>query len=154
MVAEIPHRAPNPCRGRFIVPIADLSAFQDIARSLCGRGPGLTPTGDDILAGWMAINWLLHGPTPALLEACQHIITIAKQQTHLLSQCWLAYAAQGCVAQPIKDLLDAMTRDDGDSEGQLASAASAVLSMGATSGYDIIQGILLGLGCVYEVYTS
>src|SRR5437868_5858857 len=113
-----------------------------MAQFLCGRGVGLTPTGDDILAGWMAVNWLLYGPSAWLLEACQEVVTVAKQQTHLLSQCWLGYAAAGNVAMPIKALLDALTKED---DIQLAAAMQAVLSMGATSGHDLMQGILSGL---------
>jgi hypothetical protein len=113
-----------------------------MARYLCGRGAGLTPSGDDILAGWMSINWLLYGPLPCLLEAYQQIIAIANQQTHLLSRCWLGYAAEGNAAQPILTLLNALT---GDSETELATTAQAVVAMGATSGHDLLQGILLGL---------
>ncbi|MFL5701070.1 MAG: DUF2877 domain-containing protein [Ktedonobacteraceae bacterium] len=115
---------------------------RSMAQYLCGRGVGLTPTGDDILAGWMAVNWLLYGPLTCFLEACQQIVAVAKQQTHLLSQCWLSYAATGDVATPIKALLDALTKED---DAQLAASMEAVLSMGATSGRDLIQGIVLGL---------
>ena len=114
--------------------------IQSIARFLCGRGIGLTPAGDDMLAGWMATGWLLYGPEPGFLAACQQIIEVAKQQTHLLSQCWLRYAAQGYVALPIRTLLDALTCDD---ESQLLSTTEAVLALGGTSGYDVIQGMLL-----------
>ena len=113
-----------------------------MARSLCGRGAGLTPAGDDILAGWMAANWLLYGPLPRLLEAYQDIIDVARQQTHLLSQCWLSYVAEGHVAQPIQVLLEAITSNN---ETKLTTATQAVLAMGATSGHDLLQGILLGL---------
>src|SRR5438132_7846886 len=115
---------------------------RSMAQYLCGRGVGLTPTGDDILAGWMAVNWLLYGPSACLLEACQQFVTVAKQQTHLLSQCWLGYAAAGNVAMPIKALLDALTKKD---DTRLAASTQAVLSMGATSGRDLIHGIVLGL---------
>lgn len=121
---------------------AHFAGVRSMANSLCGRGSGLTPAGDDMLAGWMAVNWLLYGPAPRLLEACQEIISVARQKTHLLSQCWLGYAAAGNVALPIQALLDALTKED---ESQLAVAAQEVLSMGATSGHDVIQGILLGL---------
>ena len=132
------------------VPALDLQLTWDqpvhnvrsMAQYLCGRGVGLTPTGDDILAGWMAVNWLLYGPLTCFLEACQQIVAVAKQQTHLLSQCWLSYAAAGDVASPIKALLDALTKED---DAQLAASMEAVLSMGATSGRDLIQGIVLGL---------
>lgn len=112
----------------------------ELAHSLSGRGIGLTPTGDDMLAGWMAIGWLLHGPKPDFLAACQQIVAIARRQTHLLSQCWLDYAANGYVAEPIGALLLALTQED---NSQLARATQAVLAMGATSGYDVIQGMLM-----------
>ncbi|MFL5628542.1 MAG: DUF2877 domain-containing protein [Ktedonobacteraceae bacterium] len=122
----------------------DAYASAEIARAmalrLCGRGIGLTPSGDDMLAGWMACNWLLHGPTPRLLEACQQIVLVARQQTHLLSQCWLSYAAEGNVALPIRNLLLALTQEH---QAKLISAAQEVLSLGASSGYDVVQGMLL-----------
>jgi hypothetical protein len=112
------------------------------ARALCGCGPGLTPAGDDMLLGWMAINWLLYGPDDAqLLAACAEILAVARRQTHVLSRCWLGYAARGCIALPVRALLDALTGDD---ERQLAAAAQVVLSMGATSGYDLVRGIVMG----------
>lgn len=69
-------------------------------------------------------------------------MAVARQQTHLLSQCWLGYAAQGCVALPVRALLEAMTGND---ERQLAAAAQVVASMGATSGYDLMHGIVMGI---------
>jgi hypothetical protein len=117
----------------------------DMARYLCGRGAGLTPAGDDMLAGWMAFNWLLHGPTRRLLEACQQIVHVARQQTHLLSVCWLGYAAAGFVALPVRGLLQTISLDE---KSEVALAARSVLAMGATSGFDLIQGILLAAGSI------
>jgi len=114
----------------------------NMARALCGRGTGLTPSGDDMLAGWMAINWLLYGPRSEVIAVCQEILAVARRQTHLLSQCWLGYAARGCAALPICALLEAMAGND---ERQLAAAARIVLSMGATSGRDLVRGIVLGI---------
>jgi hypothetical protein len=111
-----------------------------MAQYFCGRGIGLTPAGDDMLAGWMACNWLLHGPTTRLLEACQQILLVARQQTHLLSQCWLSYAAEGNIALPMRDLLAALTQER---QEPLLAAAQDVLALGATSGYDFMQGMLL-----------
>ena len=114
-----------------------------MARALCGRGPGLTPAGDDMLVGWMALNWLLYGPRSEVIAACQEILAVARRQTHLLSQCWLGYAARGCAALPICALLEAMAGND---ERQLAAATRVVLSMGATSGRDLVRGIVMGVG--------
>jgi hypothetical protein len=111
-----------------------------MAQYLSGRGIGLTPAGDDMLAGWMACNWLLYGPTTRLLEACQQILLVARQQTHLLSQCWLSYAAEGNIALPMRDLLAALTQER---QEPLLAAVQDVLALGATSGYDFMQGMLL-----------
>jgi Protein of unknown function (DUF2877) len=130
----------DDARRRWRDAYASYDVLTDMARLLCGRGPGLTPAGDDMLVGWMACNWLLYGPTRRLLEACQQILQAARQQTHLLSVCWLGYAAAGYVALPVRDLLRAITMDE---RLEVGVAARAVLSMGATSGFDLIQGILL-----------
>lgn len=110
-----------------------------LATKICGRGPGLTPAGDDFLAGWMATGWLLYGPQPAFLTICQRITDLARQRTHILSQCWLGYAAAGDVASPINQLLTALLNPD---QTVLEQSADHVLALGATSGYDLIQGIL------------
>ena len=120
--------------------------IRHMAESLCGRGVGLTPAGDDVLAGWMAVGWLLYGPEPDFLEACQQIIEVARRQTHLLSRCWLAFAARGDVALPIVALLEALAQSrTSEEDTRLEQAAQVVLAMGATSGSDVITGILLGL---------
>ena len=124
------------------LPFTNNLSVPQMAHLLCGRGPGLTPSGDDILAGWMAVNWLVHGPQPHLLAAYQQILAVAARQTHLLSQCWLRYAADGYVAEPIGVLLQALTREH---EAELRDATRAVLALGATSGVDVIHGILLGI---------
>ncbi len=86
------------------------------------------------------MGWLLHGPQPDFLAACQQIVVIARRQTHLLSLCWLEYAANGYVAEPVVSLLYALTQDD---RQILTHALEAVLVMGATSGYNMVQGILM-----------
>ncbi|HET9919010.1 MAG TPA: DUF2877 domain-containing protein [Ktedonobacteraceae bacterium] len=139
------HKGP-PCPDLSALAPTDSASIQALARCLCGRGVGLTPAGDDILAGWMAVGWLLYGSDPDFLEACRQIVEVARQQTHLLSQCWLAYAARGDVALPIVALLETLALPrTGENDTRLEQAAQAVLAMGATSGSDVIAGILLGL---------
>jgi hypothetical protein len=113
-----------------------------LAAQICGRGPGLTPSGDDFLAGWLAAGWLLYGPAPAFLEVGQKIIALARQRTHLLSQCWLSYAAAGDIASPVHQLFSALCSPD---ERLLQPATRAVLALGATSGHDLIHGILYAI---------
>ncbi|HEX6483907.1 MAG TPA: DUF2877 domain-containing protein [Ktedonobacteraceae bacterium] len=131
------------CGASTPIPTEDEAApasIHTLAHHLCGRGIGLTPSGDDILAGWMAAGWLLYGPEPGFLSVCRQIVEVARRQTHILSSCWLAHAAQGNAAEPVTELLHAMTGAD---DSRLETTIKAVLSMGATSGYDLIQGLLL-----------
>lgn len=113
-----------------------------LARSICGRGVGLTPGGDDFLLGWLAAGWLLYGPQPDFLALGRSIVEIAEQRTHALSRYWLACAAHGHVAQPVRALLAALTRPE---QQQLEQAASNLLAMGATSGSDTLRGVLYAI---------
>lgn len=131
------------CQPSIELPVGiDGADILTLAAHLCGRGPGLTPSGDDFLAGWLAAGWLLYGPLPAFLEIAQHIVKLARQRTHLLSQCWLSYAAAGDIASPVNRLLAALHSPD---QHQLQSTARAVLALGATSGHDLVHGILYAL---------
>ncbi|HET8845116.1 MAG TPA: DUF2877 domain-containing protein, partial [Ktedonobacteraceae bacterium] len=49
----------------------------ELAEYICGRGAGLTPSGDDFLVGWMAVGWLLYGPQKDFLLSCQRILELA-----------------------------------------------------------------------------
>lgn len=113
-----------------------------MVRYLCGRGPGLTPAGDDLLAGWLAGGWLLRAGDGRFQDTCRLVVEVAERQTHLLSRAWLGYAAQGAFALPIVELLAALCVEDHE---RLERAAAAVLTLGATSGHDLVQGVLLGL---------
>lgn len=142
-LAELCQRS-RPAHADDVLAYARGETLQELVERLCGRGPGLTPSGDDFLAGWMAAGWLLYGPEPQFLANCQLINEIASQRTHELSQCWLAYAAAGDFALPIGDLLRALTTRDTPS---IERAAAHVLALGATSGYDLAQGIIYGFTC-------
>jgi hypothetical protein len=123
-------------------PPTALTSVSALAEALCGQGPGLTPAGDDMLAGWMAAGWLLLGPRPEFLAACREIAAVAVQRTHLLSRAWLEYAARGAFALPVLALLEALASPE---EARLMAAARAVLDLGASSGCDLLQGLLLFL---------
>lgn len=115
------------------------------ARTLLeGRGSGLTPTGDDVLAGLLLFS---HWADP-LSDAPAEVASRAA--TTDLSRCFLSWAAVGQSIQPVHDLVDAAggseisagSRDALAVCERFAQAVAGVASIGSSSG----SGMLAGLG--------
>jgi hypothetical protein len=119
------------------------------ASSLIGLGPGLTPSGDDLLIGFIAANSLLAEPigfSSALYQRLHlELLALARGRTNKLSITWMEYAAQGAVAEHVGRLFQALVVDEAR---LLEEAALAVLKSGATSGADLLAGIILGSRCL------
>ena len=80
------------------------------ARELLGRGPGLTPEGDDLLAA-VAGTLAVLGPAagwdrPVLAAFLDHLVAPARPRTTALSVTLLELAARGRLAEPAGRLLD------------------------------------------------
>ncbi len=98
-------------------------------RILGGLGPGLTPSGDDALAG------ILLAARLGRPEAEDHLVALAKSvATHEISRAFLIWAARGQSIEPVHRLLA------GD-----ATAARDLLAFGHTSGADVALGLHFGL---------
>lgn len=108
-----------------------------LAERLVGLGPGLTPAGDDLLAGALATLRLLGAGGQA--DALAAEVAARASRTTALSAALLACAAQGQVAQPAADVLRALAGGR-----TLEPAVAALLRVGHTSGRDLAAGILLG----------
>ena len=101
---------------------------------LQGRGAGLTPSGDDVLAGILlvcAINPGCHGALGRLARSAR---------TTALSLAYLRWAAAGQSIQPAHALLDAASAGD---RGRMGRAARSLVAVGATSGRALVAGIAL-----------
>ena len=105
------------------------------AREARGAGFGLTPSGDDLLAGYL---WGLH----LRQRACGGDLSLdiarvyaAGKGANPLSSAFLDCAREGRFFQPLKELL-AQTSED---------RLDAVLAAGETSGADVCVGVLLAL---------
>jgi hypothetical protein len=106
------------------------------ARRLAGLGAGLTPAGDDFLAGVMLCAWLTH---PAPRRLCHQLVETAAPRTTTLAAAFLRAAADGECSVAWHRLLAAL----GDGcELRLAAAVQDVLAHGATSGADMLAGFL------------
>ena len=108
------------------------------AAALGGAGPGLTPAGDDALAGILVAARARSGPG-AEDELDEVAATV---RTSDLSRAFLRWAARGQSIAPVHDVLCAVAT--GDRSG--AEAASGELcAFGHSSGADLALGLRLGL---------
>jgi hypothetical protein len=112
------------------------------AGRLIGLGPGQTPAGDDLLAGFFVAR-LRSRPgdrwEAALAAACQDA---APGRTTDLALARLRFAAQGELDERSLEALAALTHDD---PPRLERAVRALLGYGHSSGLDTLVGLLLGL---------
>ena len=124
----------------------DVYRIKTAARRLAGLGPGLTPSGDDWLAGWLVglrVGNTIDkpdGPDRLPIELVgKAVLQGASNQTTELSLAFLAAAADGALSQAWHSLIDALSNAD---SVPIRSAAGQVLSVGATSGADMLAGFL------------
>jgi hypothetical protein len=101
---------------------------------LIGRGPGLTPLGDDVLAGWLATRDALGQPDVVLTGAVRRRLGV----TTLLSATLLDCALHGEALPQLADWLADPCRD----------TREALLAVGATSGAGLLTGATLALASV------
>jgi hypothetical protein len=99
--------------------------------ALAGLGPGLTPAGDDTLAGLLLILGA-HDRAAAVAAA-------DRARTNDIARAFLAWAARGQSIEPVHRLL--VSAD----AGVAAAALANVLAFGHSSGADLAFGLRLGL---------
>jgi hypothetical protein len=107
------------------------------AAALAGRGAGLTPAGDDVLAGlFLVARMRLGRPAEPRLVALA-----GRCRTHDISRAFLVEAARGRSVAALHDLIGA------GADGDLAAARRArtrLARVGHTSGLDLAYGVLAG----------
>ena len=102
---------------------------------LVGRGPGLTPLGDDVLAGWLAVRAAAAAPDEAVGDAVRRSLP----RTTSLSATLLDCALHG---EALPELAAWVTARGTPAEDQ---AEDALLAVGASSGAGILAGARLAL---------
>jgi hypothetical protein len=110
---------------------------------LLGLGPGLTPTGDDLLSGMIAcLVWRARlGELPGSFVEClaDVIEAEAPERTNRISARLLHYASRGILYAPAMDLGSALLAGKVD---QVDAPARSLLKIGATTGSDVAAGLL------------
>jgi hypothetical protein len=118
---------------------------EPVAR-LLGRGPGLTPTGDDVLAGTLVTLLALGSPTA--IPLARAIAALAPGATTSVSAGLLRHAADGRCIPQLDDVLTAIA-GAGTAAGPLPRAAGALLAVGHTSGAGLLHGVLVAVAIAH-----
>jgi hypothetical protein len=146
MLSEVARRSallepgsPYASRWRRVVDHVEGGDLPGAAAVLGGLGPGLTPSGDDALAGLLIAaraRWPADAEAPLVQVA-------AAVDTHPISRGFLRWAARGQSISPVHRLLAAVAAGD----RRLAERALGdLLAFGHTSGADLALGLHAGLG--------
>ena len=124
------------------------AGIEEATRGIAGLGPGLTPSGDDVLGGFAAVMSLLSSvlsrDSSPRSDVASIISTVAKPRTTKLSGVLLEHASRGEIAEQFGTLLLTLVLPADDFQ-TVREAADRALTFGASSGGDTLLGILLGL---------
>lgn len=117
---------------------------------LVGLGAGLTPSGDDCLGGMMIALHAVSGSALAR-DLWARIEPVATTDTSPISMAHLAAAAEGLGCAAVHDLVDALLAGD---NRQLQYAFEHLLTVGHSSGWDTLAGIVMVLDVVCQSVTD
>ncbi|MFM9938380.1 MAG: DUF2877 domain-containing protein [Hyphomicrobiaceae bacterium] len=128
----------------------DADALDEAARraahALLGLGPGLTPSGDDLLAG-LVVALHATGESQTAARLADFIAQAPPDATTALSRAFLAAASEGLAGEAMAAMITALLTSDGASLPELLARIEAI---GHTSGWDVLAGVVLGLAAVVE----
>lgn len=122
---------------------AETSAFA--AQKMIGLGPGVTPSGDDVLLGYLAGLWSNAGENDQRLSFVSSfgktLLSLAKE-TNEISRTYLYHAVYGQFSSSLINLVNAI--EEGNEERLLVASKDA-MRVGHSSGTDSVTGLLIGL---------
>lgn len=116
------------------------SSITTASAELAGLGPGLTPSGDDVLAGiLLALHIWPHAAGPLGVKVVTALVLgSAAPRTGRISRAYLLAASLGQAAEAWHDLVRALPADPHG----VITAATRIMQTGETSGADMLTGFL------------
>ena len=120
----------------FALVSADIPTALALTAQLAGLGPGLTPSGDDILIGALYATWIVHSPEFASFIT-REIANTAAPLTTSLSAALLRSAGKGEAGILWHELFRALIAGEA-----IQHPVSRLLSVGETSGADAMGGFM------------
>lgn len=144
-------RKGSPCHAATAAALAaacrhgDLAPACHHAANLIGLGEGLTPSGDDFLAGLLAGLDAIPGDVrqAALRRALADVVLANIDRTNPIAASGLRLAVQGQPGEALCGLREALLCPS--SEPVLDAALARLLAFGATSGADMAEGLLAAI---------
>ena len=140
------HDAPAALAARCAA--GDLASAVEVAESLVGLGPGLTPSGDSMISGLLLALRLLGGATPGGTKAVwladwlgAAVTCYAEQRTTALAATLLHCAARGQAAEEVSAVLRAFAGQE-----PVEPAARRLLTAGRATGAELTWGLIAGCG--------
>lgn len=115
-------------------------------RALIGLGSGLTPSGDDLLIGYLAGLWCTLQDKNERLQFISRLgqTTLSLlSQTNDISRTYLYHAVLGQVSSRLVDLVETLCH--GENFERLSDLGESAMKVGHTSGMDTVTGLLIGL---------
>lgn len=114
--------------------------LKEAAAFFCGRGLGLTPSGDDILLGYECV--MKAAGNPAGDYFASYLSKTAANKTTKVSQAYYKAAGDGFINEDFKEFL---LYAFGQGRSEKEDIIEQVKSLGHTSGHDTLFGAFLGL---------
>jgi Protein of unknown function (DUF2877). len=127
---------------------ADKTRIKESASSLIGLGPGLTPSGDDYLAGLLLSLVAASKLLPESFTASKNILSntiieLARGLTNDISYQMLVFAAEGTGSELMENMVLSLFCA-AQTKNSLIQAAIDLSTVGASSGFDQLLGIMSG----------
>jgi hypothetical protein len=130
----------------------DIQGSIQSVEKMIGLGPGVTPSGDDFLIGFLAGLWSTSGENQGQLSFIHlfgnGLMEIAKQ-TNLISRTYLYHATHGQFSSSLSNLAQAIAFGSEN----IRAISEAAMRVGHSSGMDSVTGLLIGL-CIWNTELS
>lgn len=132
-----PARPRPPAIAALVAWLGSPTNTPEAARGLIGLGPGLTPSGDDLLGGALCALHAL-GDAALAKRLADWALPIAREATNRISNAHLACAAQGECGEAVNNAIVALLRGN-------PPDLDRIDAIGHTSGWDALAGAALAL---------
>lgn len=137
------HRHPQPA---LLMALGDESGAAEAVGRMVGLGPGLTPAGDDMLLGYIAVYNHLGGDRKLRNLLHSAILDNLPRTTRLSAQ-MLSDAVHGDYHEYVQAVIKALCTN---AAGNLDTLLPRLLSVGASSGTDMAFGMAAALQNIRE----